>query len=124
MAKKNNTGEEELEKLVKELFAAEREKYECVSKILQNLVELSKNINEDMKDLHENLSDITWAFDDLFSEEETTAAIYDVMSQEEIKKMLDSASSIVDQTEVMMGYTSSISEDINKILHIGEEPRN
>ncbi len=49
-----------INKLIMDVLTTKREKYENLSKVLQNLVELSKSINSDMKTLHEDLSEIPW----------------------------------------------------------------
>lgn len=116
MTEEKKLSEEELENLRKEVIESYRKNYRCTFDLLDNLVEISKGINIMMKTLHESLSELERLFSEFFVEE-NYHIIYEAVTPEDIERMLGSMSSLIDEVNTMGDYTTSITEDVGKVLH-------
>lgn len=120
MKYENYTSEEELQNLKNELISAYRKNYRNTSEILENLVDISKDINKMMKTVHESLSALEGLCGKLFSEEDSFM-IHEALKPEDINKILDSLSSVIKEVGRMGDYTVAINEDIGKVVDTYED---
>lgn len=116
MTEEKKLSEEELENLKKEVIESYRKNYCCTFDLLDNLVEISKGINTMMKTLHESLAELEGLFSEFF-DEENYHIVYEAVTPEDIERMLGSMSSLIEEVNTMGDYTTSITEDVGKVLH-------
>lgn len=121
MTEENYTLKKRFDTLKKEVVDLSRKDYLCKSNILDSLADLSKSINDDLKTLHEGLIKTEGVFEELNTED---SLMLEAMEAEEISKMLDSTSCIIDQVSAMSDYITTIFEDISKVLPSKSESEN
>ncbi len=120
MADENNLCKDELENLRNEMLSSIREEYLCATEIFETLLEISKNINTMMQVLHETLSEREGLFSRYFVGEKQFE-IKEALKPEEIDRLFDTISSIIDEVSTMDKYTATISDDIGRVIETDED---
>ncbi len=109
--------EEELLNLRNEMISNYREEYRCASELLENLLDISREINLMMKTLHESLSSLEGLINEYFAGEHSFL-IQEALTPKGMDRMLDSTSLIIEEINTMRDYTTSISDDMGKVIHV------